>query len=407
MKQKKCPVTSLPIIERPHWRIYHPEEDYTITYEAIGHDILHGQAVTDHDVLLDYMDNELFLSVCEELNMTGKKLSVVINLNHIRGISLAYKKDFANLVYNWGPIFTRLVIYNVHPDILFIIEGFTVICPANVVAVIVGNYREAIELASVSEENPETAECSDQVPVDAHMASKKAFLSAFAQLFWIDMLDQPVLLPPADDDACLFFSALEEMRKDMLAKKQEHQEKVDRLMDSYRLRQQHDMIQMKSLIDQHKESVMLFEKERSLLQDILKAKEAEIALAGEIHKSSIDGLYSMIDSAEIMQSLRDPLLNSSQETDHTERIQKQPVAGESAAEQIFLSLLEQKHPTLSRRDRQITLCIKSNYSNSEIARLTGMSTRGVESVRYRLHKKLALQKHQSIKSYLSSLEADA
>ena len=39
----------------------------------------------------------------------------------------------------------------------------------------------------------------------------------------------------------------------------------------------------------------------------------------------------------------------------------------------------------------------------EIARSVGISTRGMESIRYRMHKKLGLGKHQSIKTYLSEL----
>ncbi|ABL64579.1 helix-turn-helix transcriptional regulator [Chlorobium phaeobacteroides] len=408
MKQKICPVCGLPVTERSHWHIYHPEEDYTITYEAVGDDILHGQAVTDHDVVLDYMDNELFQSVCDELKMRGTKFSVVINLKHIRGVTLAYKKDFANLVYNWGPIFTRLVIYNVHPDIYSIIEGFTVICPENVEAVIVDDYRDAIARASVSEDNPETDGCFGQEPVyDFRTASKKAFLADLAQLFWIDMLDQPVLLPPAEDDTYIFFGALEEMRKDMLAKKKEHQDEVERLKESYELKQKHYLIQMKSLIDQHKEMITQFEKEKLLLQNILKVNAAEMVVAGEINTTSIDGLTSLIDSAAMSQPLKEPLLNSCKRIAQTGKIENQHSAGASEAEQIFLSLLEQKHPGLSWRDRRIILWIKSDYSNSEIAGLMGISTRGMESIRYRLHKKLALQKHQTIKSYLSSLESDA
>jgi len=44
-----------------------------------------------------------------------------------------------------------------------------------------------------------------------------------------------------------------------------------------------------------------------------------------------------------------------------------------------------------------------NYDTCDIARSVGISTRGMESIRYRMHKKLGLGKHQSIKTYLSEL----
>ena len=173
------------------------------------------------------------------------------------------------------------------------------------------------------------------------------------------------------------------------------------------MKQKHYLIQMKSLIDQHKEMITQFEKEKLLLQNILKVNAAEMVVAGEINTTSIDGLTSLIDSAAMSQPLKEPLLNSCKRIAQTGKIENQHSAGASEAEQIFLSLLEQKHPGLSWRDRRIILWIKSDYSNSEIAGLMGISTRGMESIRYRLHKKLALQKHQTIKSYLSSLESDA
>ena len=49
------------------------------------------------------------------------------------------------------------------------------------------------------------------------------------------------------------------------------------------------------------------------------------------------------------------------------------------------------------------LLVKLNYETTEIARSIGISTRGMESIRYRMHKKLGLGKHESIKTYLSDL----
>jgi len=69
----------------------------------------------------------------------------------------------------------------------------------------------------------------------------------------------------------------------------------------------------------------------------------------------------------------------------------------------FILRLQEKHTGLNRRELKIALFIKLNYSTIEIARSVGISTRGMESIRYRMHKKLGLKLHQSIKTYLGEL----
>ncbi len=67
---RQCPVCNLPVRAHPNWTVYHEHADYTVTFEAIGTDILHGQAIADHETVLDYMDNDLFQAVCDDLDLT-------------------------------------------------------------------------------------------------------------------------------------------------------------------------------------------------------------------------------------------------------------------------------------------------------------------------------------------------
>ena len=53
----------------------------------------------------------------------------------------------------------------------------------------------------------------------------------------------------------------------------------------------------------------------------------------------------------------------------------------------FLSILENNHPNLARRELQICLLIKLDYINEEIAGMVGMTVRGLESARYQSAKK--------------------
>ena len=83
--------------------------------------------------------------------------------------------------------------------------------------------------------------------------------------------------------------------------------------------------------------------------------------------------------------------------------EKQPDIELTKSDSLFIATLQKKFPDLSPRELRIGLLVKLNYDTSEIAHSIGLSTRGMESIRYRMHKKLGLGKHQSIKSFLSDL----
>jgi DNA-binding CsgD family transcriptional regulator len=69
----------------------------------------------------------------------------------------------------------------------------------------------------------------------------------------------------------------------------------------------------------------------------------------------------------------------------------------------FISILEIKHPNLDNRELRICLLVKLDYDNEEIARTASITTRGMESARYKLHQKLGLSKSDSIKNYLTNV----
>lgn len=69
----------------------------------------------------------------------------------------------------------------------------------------------------------------------------------------------------------------------------------------------------------------------------------------------------------------------------------------------FIRKLQKKHPCLSLRDLRICLFTMLKYEATVIADSEGMTTRGMETVRYRIHKKLGLAKHQSMKTYFVEL----
>ena len=69
----------------------------------------------------------------------------------------------------------------------------------------------------------------------------------------------------------------------------------------------------------------------------------------------------------------------------------------------LLSLIQSKHPALHHRELRISILIILDYDTKEIAHALSMSKRGLENIRYKMHKKMGLLKHQSIKTYLQEL----
>lgn len=69
----------------------------------------------------------------------------------------------------------------------------------------------------------------------------------------------------------------------------------------------------------------------------------------------------------------------------------------------FMSKLKTQHPDLNYNERMMCAYLKMNLSTKEIAPLLNISTRGVETIRYRLRKKLDLERSDNLKDYLSNL----
>ncbi|NDW13870.1 transcriptional regulator [Bacteroides sp. 214] len=68
----------------------------------------------------------------------------------------------------------------------------------------------------------------------------------------------------------------------------------------------------------------------------------------------------------------------------------------------FMKRLQEKHPDLSLNERMMCAYIKMNLSSKEIAPLLNISVRGVETIRYRIRKKLLLEREDSLIDFLNS-----
>ena len=119
--------------------------------------------------------------------------------------------------------------------------------------------------------------------------------------------------------------------------------------------------------------------------------------------SSLRNLLDQIHALEIDSSIKRVMTDSCISLIETETIEKRLNMELTESDSVFLSKLQKKHANLNQRELRISLLVKLNYDTREIGRSVGISTRGMESIRYRMHKKLGLGKHQSIKTYLSGL----
>jgi DNA-binding CsgD family transcriptional regulator len=68
----------------------------------------------------------------------------------------------------------------------------------------------------------------------------------------------------------------------------------------------------------------------------------------------------------------------------------------------FLKAVKAKHPMLSPHELKLCAYLRMNLSTKEIAKLLNISIRGVEVSRYRLRKKLALDKETNIHNYFTA-----
>jgi len=69
----------------------------------------------------------------------------------------------------------------------------------------------------------------------------------------------------------------------------------------------------------------------------------------------------------------------------------------------FFKLLDERHPGLTRNDKILCAYLKMNFSSKEIAPLFNISIRGVEVNRYRLRKKMNLDRMVNLSEYLQNL----
>lgn len=144
------------------------------------------------------------------------------------------------------------------------------------------------------------------------------------------------------------------------------------------------------VIEALKAEIASREKELSRLGSLFDGK-------GAVLRDFLDQLNLLGIDGEARQMITDICLNLIE----VEKFEKMLKMSLTESDTDFIIRLQKIHPALNERELKVCLLLKMNYDPGDIARTLDVSIRGMESIRYRMHKKLKLGTHQSIKSYLS------
>ena len=190
------------------------------------------------------------------------------------------------------------------------------------------------------------------------------------------------------------------------ARKAKKESELQLLKEDFEHRITQMVIKINAQTEVNKKSTRDMENEIAALTRRIASQDMELTKFAAIITDKKKRLLDLLDklrSLEIEPDVKNDITNSCLYLINKGAIEKQAEIELTKSDSLFLAALQKKFPELSPRELRISLLVKLNYDTSEIAHSIGLSTRGMESIRYRMHKKLGLGKHQSIKSFLSEL----
>ena len=361
---------------------------------------------TKSDIILDFMDVELLQVVLTESDLMSRQFHILFDLDHISDITFNYKRAITNLFFNWSPILGVIGFYNIPESMHIIVETFAAVAPQNVCVIQEKTYEKSIKNIIEFKAGKFIARESEAENNNLRALHNK-FLEAVARISWLNMLDQSITMPPDGHPYSTFFKAIDYLRSDLIEKEREKEHEVQLLKQDFEERITRLVIKMNAQAEVNNKSARERENEIADLTLRIKTQEIELARVSIViadKKKEVRNLLDKIYSLDIDPGIKRALTNSCLNLIEKEVIEKQLNRETTESDSIFLSKLQKKFPNLNQRELRISLLVKLNYDTTEIARSIGLSTRGMESIRYRIHKKLGLGKHQSIKTFLSELD---
>lgn len=403
-----CPISHLPVTSKHNWKAVQPGAGYVKRLELIGDNIFHHFIEADHPVTLVSLSLDLVQTVIEESGTPKSQLYLLWDMNNISNISFKYKEGVNDIVYHSGLGFTVVVFYNIDESCRTIIETFAAMAPNTMTVLLRDSYADAmttlLELRSGTA--PETL---PDYEVDEDTSMKNEFLATIARISWLNMLNQKVFLPPSDSRVYPYFKAVEHMQEDLKAREEMHEKEMQQLKSEGEQKLTQKIIQLNAQVELGKKEIARFEQEKAALKSRIAAQEMELTRISTAVGEKASALHTICDkikSLDIEASIKQGILDQCHSMIETELTEKRLKTELTVGDSEFLSKLQKRHPNLNQRELRVSLMVKLNYDTREIARSIGISTRGMESIRYRMHRKLNLDKHKSIKTYLAELAAE-
>lgn len=405
---KTCPVSGLPVTAKPHWKEQHP--NYIKHLELIGDDIMHAWIEASQPIILKTLSNDVLKTVLKEGTPEEKPFYLLWNMTNVQGVSFEYKQGINDLIYHWGPAFSAVVFYNIDPSCRITLESFAAIMPGDMAVLLRDDYREAVDTVMGLRSGQLLKSGLQADAGDEEVRLKNEFLAAMARISWLNLLNNKIDLPPVESRYYPYFSALESLQEDLQAREELREQELQRIRNDHEQRLTQKIILLNAQVELNRKELRQHEQERTALKSRISAQELEltrISTAIGEKSSALHQLYEQVRSLDIDPQMKQRISDQCRNMLETEMTEKRLNTELTTGDSEFLSKLQRYHPNLNQRELRVGLMVKLNYDTREIARGIGISTRGMESIRYRMHKKLGLDKHKSIKTYLSELATEA
>ncbi|TNJ34020.1 hypothetical protein [Prosthecochloris vibrioformis] len=142
------------------------------------------------------------------------------------------------------------------------------------------------------------------------------------------------------------------------------------------------------------------------LKEILAEKEDELARVAKECGAGVEvftALTQDIHALDIDAQLKREMTDTSVQQVELRRLEVHLGIELTNRDYEFIQNLRAKHPNLNPRELMLAVLIRQSYPTLGIAPWIGISSRGLESIRYRMHKKMGQGEHQSIKNYLAEM----
>jgi len=404
MKNKQS--HGLDIYQAKAWRNEHTNAGFTKVIRIAEKEIVLVSVETQQNVTIDFIDADLLNTALLESGCIGKKMILLWDLEHVVNMTYRYKKDAANLIYNSDSPFKAIIFFNVRPEFMTTVETFAAIVQKSTSIRIVDTFQEAmsaideIRSGNIDNEadNDETDELFEQ--------RKKEFLAVTGRLSWLNMLNQNINVPSPEDPVYPYFKAIENLQSDLSENLHREQLEMEQIKNDCERILTEKTIQLNAQQELYKQLKRQLEKEKNTLAARIASQEMEltrVSTAIAEKASTLQEMRDLISGLDIDAEHKEEMIRTCESMIETEMIEKKLNIELTTTDSEFLLKLQKKHPNLNQRELRICLLVKLNYDTKEIARSIGISTRGMESIRYRMHKKIGLTRHQSIKGYLTEL----